>query len=154
MMLRSLAITLLLFTFTPATVPAAGIFKWVDKNGKTHFGDRPPADVTRPDEVKIRDIPEVDRQVPSDAERRARQNLMLRNFELEREQKKALAAKDKVKKKKLARQCVIAKRRLEKYQKAGYLYGLDDLGNKVIRSDAERAQATKKIETTINKNCK
>ena len=153
-MFRSLAIALLILTFAPATVPAAGIFKWVDKNGKTHFGDRPPADAARADEVKIKDIPEVDLRVPSDTERRARQDLMLRNFELEREQKKAAAEKDKIEKKKIARHCVLAKKRLEQYQQAGYLYGLDDAGNKVIRSDAARVQATKKLQTTINKNCK
>ena len=115
---------------------------------------RSPADAARADEVKIKDIPEVDLRVPSDAERRARQDLMLRNFELEREQKKAAAEKDKIEKKKIARHCVLAKKRLEQYQQAGYLYGLDDAGNKVIRSDAARVQATKKLQTTINKNCK
>ncbi len=35
----------------PAT-PAAGVYKWTDADGRTHFGDRPPEEVVA-QEIKI-----------------------------------------------------------------------------------------------------
>jgi len=133
---------------------AAGIYKWVDKNGKTHFGDRPPTDVPQSKEVKIRDIPEADRHAPSDSERRARQNLLLQTYGQERAEKKQAAEKKKKERKILVRKCVVAKHKLKQFKQAGYLYGLDDSGNKVIRSDDQRDRAINNLEKAIQKNCK
>lgn len=154
-MLRSLPTTLLLAILACAAAPgfAAGIYKWVDKNGKVHFGDRPPGGAAQSQEVKIRDIPQADLNVPSNAERRARQNLLLQSFEQDRADKKQAAAKEKERKQKLSRQCVRAKHNLEAIKRASHLYDLDDSGKKIIRSDADRDKTTDDLEQAIAKNC-
>ena len=149
----SVAPLLTLMVCLSTSASGAGIYKWVDKNGKTHFGDRPPVHAAQSQEVKIRDIPQADRQVPSDAERRARQNLLLESFERQRAEKKQAAAEEKERRQKLARQCVRARHNLQQMQSSSYLYDLDDSGQKVIRSDKDREQTTRELEQAIAKNC-
>ncbi len=49
---RALAATLLLLAALPAI---AGVYKWKDAEGRTHFSDKPPAGATA-DEVRLRSI--------------------------------------------------------------------------------------------------
>ena len=37
----------------PAHVQAAGLYKWVDKNGKVHYGDHPAEDAVKPEHKKF-----------------------------------------------------------------------------------------------------
>ena len=150
---RPLASALLLILLTSPSF-AGDIYKWVDKNGKTHFGDRPPVGVTQAQEVKIRDIPEADRRVPSNEDRRSRQDLLIEYFEEDRAKKKQTAASEKEQREKLAAQCAQATRRLQEMRQSNYLYEVDDSGNKVIQSDARREKATRSLENKIRKNCR
>ena len=152
MIFRSLS-TALLLTLVATPSFGAGIYKWVDKSGKTHFGDRPPTDATQSQEVKIRDIPRSEQRVPSDEERRSRRNLLLESFAEDRAEKEKTAARHKEKRKKLAAQCVQAKRSLQQIRRASHLYEVDESGNKVVHSDAERDAATRSLEKAIKKNC-
>ena len=148
--------TLMLLCFSAlltAPVFAGGIHKWVDENGKTHFGDRPPADARQSQEVKIKDIPQAERQAPNAAERNARRQYLLRSYEIERAGKKKAAAEAKKKHQELTAQCVRARHSLQQLKKASHLYNLDESGNKVIRSDQERDNATRTLEKAIKKNC-
>ncbi len=50
LMSRQLSITVLLIGVALCALPivaSAGVFKWVDENGKVHFGDQPPADAVQ-----------------------------------------------------------------------------------------------------------
>ena len=152
MVFRSLS-TALLLTVVATPSFGAGIYKWVDKNGKTHFGDRPPVDAAQPQEVRIRDIPQSEQRVPSDEERRSRRKLLLESFAEGRAEKEKTAARQKEERKKLAAQCVQAKQSLQQIRRSSHLYEVDESGNKVVHSDAERDEATRSLEKAIKKNC-
>jgi hypothetical protein len=154
-MLRTLLIAPLL-ALIASTAPCAiaqDIYKWVDEKGKTHFGDRPPAGAAQTQAITIRDIPEADRNVPSDAQRRAKENLLLERFAEERAEKKQAAVEEKKRRKKLIRQCIQARDQLRRIKRASHLYDLDDAGRQVVRSDEERKKVTRDLEQAIAKNC-
>ena len=155
-MIRSLFAALLLTLIASLASPAfaAGIYKWVDKNGKTHFGDRPPADAVRSQKMKIRDTPQADRQVPGDNERHEKRKYLLQSLGEERAEKKQKAAEEKQRKKELARKCVRARHRLSLLKRSSYLYDLDESGKKVIRSDEDRDKNIREFEKSISKQCK
>lgn len=146
-------ITLLLTVGLTTAAHAADIHKWVDHNGKTHFGDRPPADGSPSRKVQIRDIPKSDLRVPSNEERRARQDYLLRSLDEDRTKKKQSAAREKTRRDQLAAKCDRASQDLQKFKRSSYLYELDASGNKVIRSDEARDQMIAALEKAITKNC-
>jgi hypothetical protein len=132
----------------------AEIYKWVDDNGKLHYGDRPPADVKSAREVKIKTTPVPATPTPSSAARLDRQKRMLNAYANERADRKQAAKKEKEQKAQLARRCVEAKDQLALMKESGSLYTLNDAGERVYRSDRERESSIKAYEDGITKNCR
>ena len=146
-------LTLLLIGGLTTAADAAEIHKWIDRNGKTHFGDRPPADGTPSREVQIRDVPKSDLRVPSNEERRARQDYLLRSYDEDRTKKEQSIAREKARKGRLTVKCERANENLEKLRRSSYLYEVDAAGKKIIRSDEARDQVILTLEKAITKNC-
>jgi len=146
-------LTLLLISGLTTAAHAAEIHKWIDRSGKTHFGDRPPTDGTPSREVQIRDIPKSDLRVPSNEERRARQDYLLRSYDEERSEKEQSMAREKARKGQLTAKCERANDKLEKLKRSSYLYEVDAAGKKVIRSNEARDQVISTLEKAIAKNC-
>jgi hypothetical protein len=142
-MLRNLALVVLSLAFCAAhnAVAADNVYKWLDKNGKVHFGDRPPPDASASEALDIKS-------------RRARQRRLLDSFEHDRAEKKHARAEDKERRKAQALKCLHAKDDLDQMRQASYLYDLNAAGEKIIQSAAERQQATLRLEKLIKKNCK
>ncbi|MFT5446789.1 MAG: hypothetical protein ACI9DC_001964 [Gammaproteobacteria bacterium] len=133
---------------------AAEIHKWVDRNGKTHFGDRPPADGTPSREVHLRDIPKSDLRVPSNEKRRARQDYLLRSYNEERTKKLQSVARENTRRDQLAEKCDRANKKLQKFKQSSYLYEVDAAGKKAIHSNEARDQAIQTLEKAITKSCR
>lgn len=150
--LTTLFLLLAIAVASPACV--AEIYKWKDKHGKLHFGDRPPPDVEAPQEVDIKNAPVADGQPPDSAERLDRQRRLLDSYASDREEKKQAAAKDKEQKAQRARQCIQAKHNLKVMKQAGVHYSLDDIGEEVYASDAEREKSIQQYQGKISKYCK
>ncbi len=144
--MKKLLITLLLFFSSLAN---AGVYKWTDENGNVHYGDKP---TTGGERLNI-STETPTRSTTSDEtreERRQRISDSLTDDRLARKEKKAEAKKKKAQS---DRQCVYAKDRLKRYQRAGRLYNLDKEGNRVILPDKSRDKTIANLQKEIRKNC-
>lgn len=145
--MKKLLITLLLFF---SSLTNAGVYKWTDENGNVHYGDKP---TTSSEQLNISTEKSTRSSMTDEAreERRQRISDSLTDDRLERNKKKAEAKKKKAK---LNSQCVYAKDRLKRYQRAGRLYNLDKEGNRVTLSDKSRDKTIASLQKEIRKNCK
>ncbi len=140
-------ITLLLFVFTSA-VFSASVYKWKDADGNIHYGDRPT--VNSAEEVKVSTGHKPD---PGLRERQQKRDRLLEVFDEERNEKrsdKALVAQQKVEEQ---QKCSDAQDKLEEYRTAGYLYKLDDEGNRTILEDDAHASALENAQDSVDHWC-
>jgi hypothetical protein len=146
-----LAIALLAALAAPSM--GAGVYKWVDENGKVNFGDRPPLEGA--ETVNIHASPDQGggTNAASAAERRERQRRLLDAYDTERTQKKARAEKEKHDKQVLEQKCQRARESLRNMQTATYLYDKDEKGNRRIYTDADRKKATDALQKKIKQFC-
>ena len=127
----------------------AEIYKWIDEQGKTHYGDKP-----------VEDSKEVDVNISNQGHvkvnqsREEKRRKLLNAFEEDRQRENKEKSKEKKKKKKLARNCVVAKDRLRVYERSSSLYDLDKDGNKLVLSNSERDKAVGNLRKKIKKHCK
>lgn len=127
----------------------AEIYKWVDKEGKVIYGDKPESENV--DEIKIRKVSEQD---SATQERHKEQDKLLGIMQEERDEKNALKKKEKQKKQEQRRLCAKAGRKLQKIKDAALLYEkTDDPNNPRIFSDKERQVEEIKYEKFIGENC-
>ncbi len=147
---------MILLLFTPMHVTGGQIYKWVDKHGKVHYGDRPRSENS--EEIKLKDNPRLESGTPgagpTDEERREKRRRLLDAFEQERRGKQATAAKKAEARKELKKRCEVARQGLQERKDAQYLYRYDDSGNRVVISNEEREKATADLKRTIEKRCK
>ena len=111
--LKALTVVLVLSAVTaPAT---AQFYKWVDENGKVHFSDQPPR--KKPAEkLELKGIPKTGNQdAPSEAQRRERQQQLLKSMEKDRKAIEQQRAKERQDKKDKAALC----QRLKKKKRYG-----------------------------------
>jgi len=127
----------------------AEIYKWVDEQGKIHYGDRAQVNstemdivVTKKANVKISESREIKRQKLLDA--------YAEDNKRETKEKEEL----KKQKKKLERNCAYSKDRIRRYERARSLYNLDKDGNRITMSDEERQKAVSGLKKDIKKHCK
>lgn len=145
-------VTLLLLT---STISAhAGVYKWVDEDGKVHYGDQPKA--TQP-AVEV-DVDDTAVTVPayggSDLSREEKRERLLEAMEEDRLEKQEKQEKQKAIKEQNRQKCNYYRDRMRHYERASALYKLDDDGNRVYMSEADRASATKNLSANINKYCR
>lgn len=142
-----------------ALAPAAGaqVFKWVDENGKTHYGDKPPKG--QGESLSVRSAP-TSASGPSPNHREQTQKL-LQSFEQERQDKQRKTQEAEAKAQQQLVACNQARESLKIAQRAGchYARGADGTlqrdakGNPNCKSDAERAADISRREAEIAKNC-
>lgn len=142
-----------IFVLMTPFIADAGVYKWVDENGKVHYGDQPVA--SQPSvEMNVDDsspAPSSGGDVLSRAEKRER---LLQSMEEDRLEKKEQREKQKAQREKNKRKCNRYRDRMRHYQRASALYNLDQQGNRVYISEAERARATRNLQANINKYCR
>jgi Skp family chaperone for outer membrane proteins len=143
---------LLLVLIVPVAV-YANVYKWVDENGKVHYGDSPqvsqPAvemnvDVTTPEASFTEDL----------LSREEKRERLLQSMEEDRLEKQEKRNKQKAENEKNRQKCNRYRDRMRHYERANALYKLDKDGNRVYMSDSDRASATKNLRVKINKYCK
>jgi hypothetical protein len=144
--LAFLAIALLL------TTPALGqIYKWVDDQGVTHYGARPPQGQnarplgTAPAAGPAKTTPKPESSTDwqnQDIEFQKRR--IQREREAEREQKEA---------KEKERRCIIARDDLRQLQTVERLYDLNDKGERIYLDDATRKAEIERTQEIISRNC-
>lgn len=143
---------LLLINLAPGVgVLQAEIYKWVDEQGNTHYGERPPQ-YGNANEVTIRKGPSAPDPVLE--RHRQRQQKFLDVLQQEREEKKAKQNRKRREREEREMRCYRSKDELETYRSAGSLYEYDGQGNKVYLNDVEREKAIKRVEEDVRRYCK
>ncbi len=146
--MRTWMVLLLVWT-TAAT--AGGVYKWVDDQGRVHYGEQPPSG-GQAQQMQVQQAPPA-AEAPDDATRQERQQKLLRAFDEERAQKTEEEQKQREAAVRKERNCAIARDRLTSMNQAGYIYDLDDKGERRVYSDAERAAAEQKARADVDRWC-
>ena len=131
---------LLLSIFIPVQTLHAEIYKWIDKNGNVHFGDKPDEDADNVESVEIRQS--TPRSDPVLERRLDEQNKVLKVLEEDREERE-------VRKKK----CDWARDYKRRLDSAGPIYKLDKEGNRVYFNEEENKAERRKVEDLLRKWC-
>ncbi len=136
---------------------SAGVYRWVDENGRVQFGDRPPqtADVK---EVKIKSTPKPtssasDQKATTPASRLEKQQRLLDAFREEREAKQQKIRERDKKKAKKKQNCTYARDQLRVYKNSSSLYDLNSDGTRRTLSDEEYKKAIGNLKRDIQKYC-
>ncbi len=147
---------MILLLFTPMHVTGGQIYKWVDKHGKVHYGDRPQSEGS--EIIQLKDDPEIESGAagagPTEAERREKRRRLLQAFEQKRAEKQAAAAKKTAERQELKKKCTVARQELREMKEAGYLYKYDKSGNREVLSNDAREKAVANLKRAIDKRCR
>jgi len=126
---------------------AAEMYRWVDAEGKTHFGDRAPAQNAQSVHVPRSKNPQDGTDRTQRTERLVEQFASERN-QRETDRAKALQAAEAKK-----ARCREAQDRARDTLQAGYLYNYDDQGRKRVLSDAEHKAARVRVREDAERLC-
>ena len=130
----------------------ADVYRWVDKDGAVHFGDKP-ANKLSAEKIEIKTNAGTSNQNQSNRLRRQQHLLSVMDEERKiNEQKQAREKKDK---QVVISNCKRARKTLDNYLRSGVLFDIDKSGNKTYLSDQQREEAIKRakddVETWCNK---
>lgn len=140
---------LFLFCFILFNPVHAEVYKWIDENGKTVYGDKPVTE--NANVVKIKKKPTTDKTYQ---ERIEKQQKLLDVMQDERAEKKASQKQEQAKKEQQQQQCAKLRKELRQAKDASMLYEkTDDPDNPRIYSDEERQIEISKYEKYIKENC-
>lgn len=129
---------------------AAGVYRWVDEQGKVHYGDRPPKKAaSTPIEIESAPVP-----APDDDERRRKTRRLLDAMESERDRDKQEAAQARADKARQETNCRSARRRVELYQRANNISRRGPDGERTYLSEKEREQALAQARSLVDRWCK
>ncbi len=145
---RTLLLTLLLLT---PTITQAGVYRWVDEQGNTHFGDQPPAKVVH-QEVNVKVAPA--HTDTSAVERRQKIQSFLEQKQQARNTEQAAAAKAEKQAAKHEAQCRKLQARLKHMDSISTFYNLNDQGERVFVSESENEQIRQRFRAKVQKTCK
>jgi hypothetical protein len=134
---------------------AAGeIYKWVDKDGQAHYGDRTAGTEQSAEQVKVdSESDESEPVVTPEQERYQRQQKVLEVMQQQRRDKQQAKEKSEQEQKKAEAACQQARKTLADRQNAGFLYRRGKDGEREILNDAEYAQKMSEAETAVQKAC-
>lgn len=125
------------------------VYKWIDENGKTVYGDKPVSE--NADIIKIKKKPVTDTAYQK---RIAKQKKLLDVMQDERNEKIADEKEKMKKEEKQQQQCAKLKKELQQTRNAGVLYEeTDDPDNPHFFTDEEREAEIEKYVKYLKDNC-
>ncbi len=145
--LTKIFITTLLFLISNI-VFGGGVYKWTDSDGNIHYGDQP---IDTAEEIKIQPYQKPDKINLADEQKRDRLLDVYEEDRQEKSSKRASTTEEKIAQKE---KCSNAEKSLQQYQTAGYLYKLDEKGERVVLDDKEHAVAVKSAEHAVEQYCR
>lgn len=143
---------LFIFLITSALTGHAGVYKWVDENGKVHYGDRPAAGGSSL-EMNVDTTSSVSPPV-NDQSREEKRERLLRAMEEDRLELQQEREKQQAKKESYRVKCNYYRDMMRGYERARGIYKLDMNGSRVYMSDSEREKSTRQLRAKINKYCR
>jgi len=129
---------------------SAGVYKWVDANGQTHFGDRPPAQAAS-SEITVKAAPDSE-----DAVALERHQKMTQFLEQQQEERKARQAADAQAEEKAAKRAEVCRKlqaRLKFLASVSTFYNLNDQGERVFVNEAENARIRADFRQKVKRTC-
>jgi hypothetical protein len=147
--MRRFWIGVLLIVFLSPAAQAAGVYKWVDEQGKVHYGDRPGGN--NASKIVVPSSPP-----PSDkslSERNAKRDKLLQTMEEERTLKEEDSRKAKQKSEERRQRCIEAQDKLKLYERARYIYKPAEGGQEIIFSEEEREKVTVEAKKAVEEWC-
>ncbi len=131
-------------------IAVAEIYKWVDEDGRVHYGEKPP--VEDASKIEIKESPKVD---DSFQQQSIDQQKLLQIYEEERNLKKEEKLKAEKEKAELKQQCQSLANNLNDLKQGGLsFYDLDEKGERKYLSAEELAAHIKKLQDDYDKYCK
>lgn len=128
----------------------AEIYKWVDENGKTQFGDKPPLSSHFDTLDNTPPTPRAQSNTSPDAAAiKERTQKLIESFEADRQTKQPQKNKASTPQQK---ECQRAKEYERKIHRGG-LYTLDKDGNRVYLPEADRPKEIARIQQLIKQHC-
>lgn len=131
-----------------APVLAQGVYKWTDAQGRTQYGDRPPAAGAAT--LRTPEAPPAD---PTAGERRAQQQRLLDAFSAERQEEKERAERAQRQEQERAERCARARDQARGIEVAGQVYVLDGQGQRQFLDDSARSKALGKAREEVRRWC-
>ena len=142
---------LLFFVLSFQPGPHAGqIYKWVDENGKVHFGDRPKPE-NQATKVKVKKGNSI--SAPQ-GERLRKQQLLLEHFERKRTQKREAEKKQEAKQAKFDAGCRNLRATLTNYENSRGIYIEKPDGTKSYLSDSQRRGEIERLRGMLAEHCR
>ena len=116
---------------------AAEIYKWTDRSGHVHFGDKPGGAATQT--VPLRPLPNLvgKSTAESTSARRERTSRLLNEYAQDRAERVEERTRAAAALAERRRNCAHARHRLQELEHTAYIYDRDAAGNKVILPDSE-----------------
>lgn len=141
---------ILLFCLLATTSALAGTYRWVDEHGRTHFGDRPPANAAS-DEVDLTPAP-----AGSDAaarERKQRMNDFLEQSEKERTERNEAKAREEALAARQEARCQALQGRLKYLKSVSRIYRVNNEGERVFVDDEENERLRREFQAKVREEC-
>ncbi|MBI1733449.1 MAG: DUF4124 domain-containing protein [Gammaproteobacteria bacterium] len=134
---------------TPISALADEIYRWVDAQGRVHFGDKPPAEGA--ERVEVKPAPTDDPELKRRQERGERLSEIMaeeRKARDEEKQEALLAAAERRAK------CNSSRARLERAINAAFIYrDTPDPANPLILDESERSEFEQRLRAEIRQYC-
>ncbi len=130
----------------------AGIYKWVDEAGRTHYSDRPVAENRQ--EIELRTSPRSDTPPSIHNDRKATRQRMLDIYREERAARKEAKKKAQQKKTERKARCKAARARLERYTTAGSIYDYSEEHGRRYFSYEERDRFIEQLKADVEQWCR
>ncbi|MBL3556016.1 MULTISPECIES: DUF4124 domain-containing protein [Marinobacter] len=141
---------LILLCWLVTLVAQAGTYRWVDENGQTHFGDRPPVN-TVADEVLLKAAAPTSDQAAR--ERKQRVNEFLEQSERERAERNRAEAEQEATTAKHEARCQALRARLKFLKSVSGIYRLNDEGERVFVDDQENERLRREFRARVQSEC-
>lgn len=149
---RATRLLLTLWVSLASVSAYAQAYRWVDDNGKVHFGDRPPAGVS----VQSLDLPEPQTPVVPPAsvqEQRDRQRRLVEALEEERLAKEQKKQEEKAAREKQEAYCRRLLAQVKDSERISRFYKYDERGERVFMSDEKADRFRAELRSTYQSRC-
>jgi uncharacterized FlaG/YvyC family protein len=135
-----------------SALASAEVYRWVDSEGKTHYGDQvPQSHSAKADKLAIKNT----QAVPDSEAEAARQKL--RTLDEGRQRDRAYeaqkSAEQQQKHERLAKQCKTLLNDIRYEQEVGVMFSYDDAGNRVVWTSEQRTAYKEKLQNLKQQNC-
>jgi hypothetical protein len=154
--LAAVGLTCCWLIFASLTAVAETVYKWIDENGVTHYGQLPPPASSPAQQI---DLPE-DRsptagQTPGYQERLERINRRLQVYDEERRIKQEREAEVRQARARRDQQCARLRAQVRNYEtRGGTWYELDDQGSRSYLDDQQLADRIRQLHEVIDSHCR